>query len=284
MGFKHIYRKLFSINIYHHYWLDDGKTPFDDTNELKAAQLDKYNINDFIEIIPSYKTQRLLENRKLFYKLNPEGGYVVGKVSENPVDSGIYEPFKKIDVKENFIFLLYVHDPFFENYSTVSAHPDIPFLFSNLKPDTEGGSFKSIDLEGPTTTPITDYTMNQDTYDDILKELQPTEKVGLFGIVNIFMEGDINSKNVLNADGTVKNDPNEYKIQIVNRHTIWHYRKAEDGDLILNTDPEELPLVKNGIVGHKDGSDNEMPSAQPNRILFVDDGGNKKIISEIYIN
>jgi hypothetical protein len=55
--------------------------------------------------------------------------------------------------------------------------------------------------------------------------------------------------------------------------------------LLHSTDPTELPLAKNGIIGYTfDGK--ERPSAAPSRLIFEKDGSGNiiKTISEIYIN
>lgn len=283
MGFKHTYRRYFHLNIYHNYWLNDGQTAFDANPALKAEQLEKYQLNKFLDVRPSLITKRFLADQRILFKQNNKGMYLIGKVNEEPADSGTFFPFKELESTDSFTFLLYVTDALFENYTTVNANPDIPFYFSNVQPATEGAGFDEIDLES-TTTDIEEYTISEDTFKNLKKQLHNNELVGLFGIVQIFVEGDTALKNLLNGDGTIKSSPNEYKIQLPNRSTIWHYRDAISGAMVHNTDPTELPLVKNGIVGYLNGSD-EMPSATPNRLLFEDAGGGSiKTISEIYIN
>ena len=283
MGFKHTYRRFLNLNIYHNYWLDDGQTAFDSNPTLKEEQVEKYELSFYMDVKPSSKTDRFLANQRILFKKDNKGIYLIGKVNEEPADSGFFFPFKELEGTNSFTFLLYVKDSLFENYSTVTANPVIPFYFSNVQPPTEGVGFDEIDLES-STTDIEEYTITEDTFKELKEQLNANELVGLFGIVQIFVEGDTIAKNVLNNDGTVKSSPNEYKIQIPNRSTIWHYRDAITGTMVHNTDPTELPLVKNGIVGYLNGSD-EMPSATPNRLLFEDaGGGNIKTISEIYIN
>ncbi len=189
-----------------------------------------------------------------------------------------------------FDFLIYVNDALFENYSTVNSKPLIPYYLSNKKPVTEGISFNYLDLE-TTTLPIEDFTINQASYGEIRTNLSEKEKIGLFGIISLEMAGDEtvpfdgNSRNILNVNGTIPANPKTFKLQIKNRSTIWNYRNATDSSLLHSTDPAELPLVKNGIIGYSFGGQ-ERPSAFPSRLLFEKDGGGNiiKTISEIYIN
>jgi hypothetical protein len=290
MSFTTTYRKLFSVNIYHSYFLDDGNLAFDSSPVLKEAQLVNYNFEDFCKIIPSEKTQELFKGNKLVFKTTSNGFTIFSKAEETAPNSGIYRPLVNLSQATVFDFLIYVKDALFENYSTVNSKPLIPYYLSNKKPVTEGVSFNYLDLE-TTTLPIEDFTINQASYGEIRTNLSEKEKIGLFGIISLEMAGDEtvpfdgNSRNILNVNGTIPANPKTFKLQIKNRSTIWNYRNATDSSLLHSTDPAELPLVKNGIIGYSFGGQ-ERPSAFPSRLLFEKDGGGNiiKTISEIYIN
>jgi len=290
MSFTTTYKLLFRVNLYHHYFLDDGNIAFDDNLTLKEEQLNKYNFEDFCEMIPSEETQEVFKGNKLVFKTTPSGFTIYVKAEETAPNSGTYKPYVSLPQTTVFNFLIYVKDSLFENYSTVNPKPLIPFYFSNKKPVSEGVSFKYIDLE-TTTLPIENFTINQTSYDEIGKALSENEKIGLFAIISLEMAGDNtvpfdgNARNILNANGTIPATPKIFKLQIKNRSTIWNYRNASDSTLLHSTDPTELPLAKNGIIGYTfDGQ--ERPSAFPSRLIFEKDGGGNiiKTISEIYIN
>lgn len=290
MSFINTYKQLLNFNLYHHYFLDDGSTPFDDNNLLKADQLKKYDLFDFISISPSKRTQGLLNGQKIRQRLHSSGFSLYVKAEETAPNSGDYRPFVALEQNTTLDFLIYVKDPLFENYSTVSASPPLPFLFSNRKPLSHVGTFSYIDLES-TTNSIEDFFISEDTYDELKPRFHASELVGLFGIISFEMQGDNtfpidgNSRNVIEPNGNLLGVSRTYKIQIINRSTIWNYRNHIDGSLIHSSDPTELPLVKNGIVGYTFDSE-ERPSATASRILFEKDGGGMitKTISEIYIN
>ena len=65
MSFQITYQKLFTVNFYHHYFLDDGTTAFDDNATLKEEQLSKYNFESFLKIIPSEETLLKLNGQKI---------------------------------------------------------------------------------------------------------------------------------------------------------------------------------------------------------------------------
>lgn len=275
---------------YHHYFLDDGVTAFDSSTNLKAAQLLKYNFNQFLKIIPSEKTQQKFSGYKIIFKSNNVGIDVFIKAEETVPNSAIFKPFIPLEQTESFMFLIYISDSLFENYSTVSANPGIPYFFSNKKPTTEGGGFRYIDVEA-TTHAIEDFTISQTTYNSFLESLTEKERLGLFGIIHLEMTGDDttgvdgNARIILNGDGTLQDPAPVFKLQMENRETIWNYINPVDNSLIHSSDPTLLPLVKNGIIGYTFDS-KERPSAQPDRLVFEKDGGGNiiKTISEIFIN
>lgn len=290
MSFTTTYKLLFRLNLYHHYFLDDGSIAFDSNPTLKEEQLNKYNFGDFCEIKPSEETEELLKGQKLVFKFTNNGFNLYVKAEETAPNSGSYRPFIMLPQNTVLNFLIYVKDSLFENYSTVNSKPLIPYYFSNKKPASEGVSFKYIDLE-TTTLPIEDFTINQSSYDSISKIISEKEKIGLFGIISLEMASDNtvpfdgNARNILNVNGTIKANPKTFKLQIKNRSTIWNYRNASNNTLLHSTDPTELPLSKNGIIAYSfDGQ--ERPSAFPSRLVFEKDSSGNiiKTISEIYIN
>ncbi len=290
MSFTTTYRKLFSVNIYHHYFLDDGNVAFDSSPVLKEAQLVNYNFEDFCKIIPSEQTQELFKGNKLVFKTTSNGFTIFSRAEETAPNSGTYKPMVNLSQTTVFDFLIYVNDALFENYSTVNSKPLIPYYLSNKKPVTEGVSFNYLDLE-TITLPIEDFTINQASYGEIRTNLSEKEKIGLFGIISLEMAGDNtvpfdgNARNILNANGTIPAFPKTFKLQLKNRSTIWNYRDASTNTLLHSTDPTTLPLAKNGIVGYSFNGQ-ERPSAFPSRLIFEKDGGGNiiKTISEIYIN
>ncbi len=290
MDFKVTYKKLLDFNIYHHYFLDDGTDAFDSDPTLKTEQLEKYDLYDFLQVIPSQRTAKILNGQKIVHRLTNSGFSLFINAEETAPNSGIYEPMILLDQFETLDFLMYTSDALFENYSTVGANPSIPFYFSNRKPITHVGNFQFVDLE-TTTNVIEDFTISEDTYEKVSERLTCDERIGLFGVISLEMSGtdtvpiDGNARNILNTNGTLQDPAPVYKIQMLNRSTIWNYRNPVDGSLIHTSDPTLLPLVKNGIVGYSFDSE-ERPAADPSRIIYEKDGGGNiiKTFSEIYIN
>lgn len=285
MSFTLTYKPLCFVNVYHHYFLDDGSTAFDDPLEpsLKEAQLEKYNLRSFLKIIPSLSTQRNLAGQKIIFK-ETATGFSLWIASEETLTPNIFRPKIELSPTETFQFLLYSNDPIFENYSTVAAAPAIPFYLSNRKPDTEPGSFSEIDVETKIPhTLINNYTITEATYRQLSNTLSVEERQKLFGVISLQVEADTPSKNLVDGSGELPATPPIFKVQLKNRETFWQYLDRTDGSFIHKS-ASQLPLVKNGIVGYSFNSI-KRPGAAPNRLLFVKDGGGNIIetISEIFI-
>lgn len=282
------YLPLFRVNIFHKYFLNDGITNFDNTPQLKEEQLRKYNYTDFLHIIPSEKTIQDLKGRKLLFKSNDSGFTIYVMAEETAPNSGIYTPRRVLDQDFSIDLLLFVKDSLFENYSIVSAVNDLPFYFTNKKPSTELAPYNYIDTTGATL--IENFTISETSYGEISKRLSPKEMLQLFGVISLEMAGDDTfpldgfHRNIIESNGNLVASTPEFKIQFENRSTIWNYRDTEDDSLLNTSDPQELPLVKNGIVVYSfDGI--ERPVASPNRLIFEKDinGNIIKTFSEIYI-
>src|SRR5690606_26055413 len=189
MSFTTTYKLLFSLNLYHHYFLDDGNIAFDDNLTLKEEQLNKYNFEDFCEMIPSEETQEIFKGNKLVFKTIPSGFTIYVKAEETAPNSGTYKPFVSLPQTTVFNFLIYVKYSLFENYSTVNLKPLIAYYFSNKQPVSDGEYSNYIDLEA-TVLQIENFTKHQTSYAEIEKAISEKEKIGLFAIISLEMAGD----------------------------------------------------------------------------------------------
>lgn len=286
MSFSHTYRNLCTVNLYHQYFLNDGKDIFDRVNfpDLKAEQLEKYDFQSFMRIVPSDSTKKLCSGQKIVIK-ESRSGFTLWIQATDTTTDGIYKPKIDLAQTETLHFLLYATDPLFENYSTVVAFPDVPFLFSNKKPLTELGAFSEINIETDIPqTPVEEYVITPLTYRGISKTLTTAERKGLFGIISLSVQANTPTKSLLDTDGLTQATIPIFKVQLRNRETYWSYFNAKNGQFIHKS-PTPLPLVKNGIVGHTFITTAKRASAEPNRLVFVKDGSGTilETISEIFI-
>lgn len=286
MSFSHTYRHLCTVNLYHQYFLNDGQIRFDDIShpDLKAEQLDKYDFQSFMQIVPSERTKKLCSGQKIVFKESSSGFALWIQAKDTATDS-IYEPKIDLAQSETLHFLLYTKDPLFENYSTVVAFPEIPFFFSNKKPLTELGGFSEINVETDIPqTPVEEYNITPLTYKSISETLTTVERKGLFGIISLSVQADTPKNSLLDTNGLTQAIIPIFKVQLRNRETFWSYLNSKNG-VLIHKSPTPLPLVKNGIVGHTFITTTKRASAEPNRLVFVKDGSGTIIetISEIFI-
>ena len=282
------YKKLCSVDVFHHYHLDDGTVAFDSNPTVKQAQLKGYNKNVFARLTPAVHSAQQMKGRKLFFKETSQGFELLAAAKPVPTNTTKYTTARGVEADFYVYVLLHITDPLFENYSTVSAKVEQPYYFSNRRPDGHGGTFNYIDVTA--TKPIEDFTISEASFSEVASVLQPRELLGLFGVIALRMKGsntvgvDGDARDLLKTNGRLVDDPPAFKIQFANRSTIWNYRSQTDGSLLHSSDPTTLPLVKRGIVGYSFDSE-DRPAARPDRLLFEkDNNGNIiKTFSEIYI-
>lgn len=284
MSIQITYKPLCYINLYHNYFLNDGLTPFDDSPTLKEEQLGKYTFSDFARIVPSKKTEQFLKNQKILFKTSTTGFTLLVQAVE-AAGNNKYNPFIEISENENLQFLIYITDTIFENYSTVNPIPEIPYYFSNQKPNTETSGWNFMMTENQTPKDIESYTINENTYQALFDNITNEERKKLFGIISLNTNSNNGSKNLLDSRRRLKNtNINRFKIQLANRKTFWQYLDAKDGNFIHKS-PTQLPLVKNGIINYTFDTTARRPAAQPNRLVYVKNSSGTIIetISEIFI-
>ena len=286
MSFNITYKPLCTLNFYHHYFLDDGETLFDDVSfpDLKTEQLEKYTFQNFARIQPTEQTKKILANQKIIFKQSKTGISLLIQAEETDV-ADTYKPFIELAQNESLQFLIHITDSLFENYSTIPAVPLTPYYFSNKQPSTEIANWNGINLESNTPpTGIENYGISTDTNTLLSNSINFKERQQLFGIISLSVAADNSTKSLLEISGNLPLSPPNFKIQLANRKTFWHYLNAKDGS-VIHKSPTTLPLVKNGIVTYTFNTTARRPAATPNKLVFVKDGSGTIVetISEILI-
>jgi hypothetical protein len=103
------YIKLFEIRILHHYWLDYGKTLFDDIEEERKYKIiSNYNCQRIFSIFPTKQTENILSGLQCIYKNTPFGFIVLSK--KDTLFKG----------KIEFEFVILSKDPYLFNYTALT--------------------------------------------------------------------------------------------------------------------------------------------------------------------
>ncbi|MEO1434576.1 MAG: hypothetical protein AAFV80_03515, partial [Bacteroidota bacterium] len=123
------YQRLFECRIWHHYHLDLGQTVFGAGDAAsQEARVQVYNVADFMEIIPSPETKRLLAGHRMRMIQYPLGFFVGMEADPSDTD----RPFVELDNQAILRFYLKIKDPIFQNYSNLPLNN--PFLVSDRLP------------------------------------------------------------------------------------------------------------------------------------------------------
>ena len=291
MAFEITYKPLFSVDILHKYFLNDGVREYQQmTGSEKQKQLEKYDTGLFFDILPAAETMQKINGHNLVFKLQRKGYTVWCKVSEDDEN----KPFITLDDDLCFTFLIRIKDKLFFNYTLLPLDTSGKlFLFSNRKPALPA-VFPLIELTNTFSVIDQSYVLPDDEAKKYLSGLSVKEKENLFGIVKIYVKGDTTDLNITNTQGEIEEPERKFEVFLGNRVSYWRYifRKSKsaaptddllpDGssDLRFIT-KDELPLTKSGFVSVKLGGA-DLPNPDAGTIL-PDEKIINKYYSEIYM-
>lgn len=97
------YTPYFSVLVFHHYFLDDGRKVFLFDETKKQPELSDYDVRKFLKITPTPTTATLLKNTKAIFKATSVGFMVLAPVGTS--------------FKESLEFVIVPTDPLFVNYT-----------------------------------------------------------------------------------------------------------------------------------------------------------------------
>lgn len=135
-----IYKTLFDINIHHPYHLDSGEKKYNPTGgdtpietEERNAISNAYNLEDFINIIPTNDVTLFLKNYRMLWRKHKEGFRVLLNTTEITVNSDTkYQPIITLPNDYQFTFAIYGTDSLFDNYTQkIGSENSQLYLFSN---------------------------------------------------------------------------------------------------------------------------------------------------------
>ena len=284
MSAQLIYRPLFKVDIYHQYFLDDGLIAFDSNPSLKDKQLANYDWRAFGQIEPTVKTKQLLANQRLLLKYSNTGFIIFIQVEQ--ISAGInpvYKPLLDLEESLTFDFHLHITNSLFDIYSDLDNVANFPLFFSNYP------EFSSLETpfinKNSENKRAKEYASSIELAEILKKKHTELSRASIKAVISLKVKSSESSYNLILANGNLPQQLPEFNIRFENRKTIWQYFSAQNLNLIHTTEPDSLPLVKNGLVAVSSGNQ-DYPSAAPNRLLY-DKNTNGEILktySKIYIN
>jgi len=128
MSFTITYRTLFSVDIWHHFFLDDETGNFiglvaERRNQIKS----RYNLADFLNIQPSEATLDVLKGHQLIFKVTSSGFVIAAKA--DPADTS--KIFNPLDDHQILRFTISSNDSSFQNYTNFQKSSKELLYFNN---------------------------------------------------------------------------------------------------------------------------------------------------------
>jgi len=221
MSYSIQYKELFRVNIFHRYFLDKGLVEFRTMNETeKAKQLNNYNFQPIVSIVPTKESRQNLNGHNLVFKTLNSGFTIWSKVAETD-DS---EPFIALEDDLDFTFLIQIKDSVFYNYTDLKLeNAGKLYYLSNKRLDSEPNNFPLLDKAGGNFYVDEDFILSGKGEEAELKNLSATEKFNILGLIRIFMKGDNSSLNVTDAQDKIPSSAKSFEVVFKNRSTIWRY-------------------------------------------------------------
>ncbi|MRX41388.1 hypothetical protein GJU43_19045 [Flavobacterium sp. LC2016-23] len=241
MSFNLTYGLLFEVTFLHNYFLNSGEDTYAGMSAAdKEKMIQKFNYDSFAAITPTVETQTRLRNYKMAFKPTKTGFRVYIKVKE----ADETDPYISVPPDLKLDFIVCVKDYQFEHYTDLEFVLNQMFLFSNVKPSTEPGTFQYIPKINDTVLVSNDYLVSEETTAQFLSELHTAERQGVFGILSLSMKADIAAKNIVTNAGKMLS-PN-FKIHFDNRKTLWRYINRKTA-ITIKTNTVK-PLTYSGFV------------------------------------
>lgn len=264
MSFSYTYRELFSIHMFHDYFLNLGTKEFYDEmdEQEQIKQLSQFDWSSYLDIQPTAETQKKLADQRMRIFRDNTSFKILVSVENTAHDRPVIaiSPDLKLD------FLVRITDAHFAEYTTVKVSPERIFWLTNIK----WKQFPLIPLFPPPPPPEeeeeesgltvidNEYLLKKRRTMIFKKRYQVTPEDAIIGIISIQMQ-------VADPDHSITHDHvytdpedetkqlteqlitgNQFYMWLKNSKYTWCYQRKSDPEHYLT--PEELPLVKNGFI------------------------------------
>lgn len=278
------YHTLFSVRIFHQFFLNLGTSSFEALEQpIRQRQLERYDWRSFISWKPLGATERILKGHQIVVKTS--NTHLEALIRRNPAD--MQDPFIPVDQDLTLVFGLFYKDPFFEHYTNIPFLSDRRVVWCNHVerfPLGDGHLPIAVEADAPLSEGV---IADTSAINGLCEQLGLVLPLGCKGLLVLTMQGQSGVYNILNGNGTLKQNPTTFYLNFENRATYWRFVKPEIGFTAETTAVK--PLTRDGFVPldlDSDFSGNpqwpiEHPFPNPN-IQFLKQEG-EKLISEIYL-
>jgi hypothetical protein len=128
MAFTITYRTLFSLDCWHHFFLDDDTGNFMGLSHDKRSKIaNRYNVADFMSIRATADTQHKMQGHQLIFKTTRSGFLLASKA--DPFD--VSKMFNPLSGNQILRFVISTNQPAFHNYTNGQLKSQSLYYFSN---------------------------------------------------------------------------------------------------------------------------------------------------------
>lgn len=129
MSFTITYKSLFSVEVWHHFLLDNGASNFESfSTKAKGERLSKYNLGQLLDIVPTTDTAKLLSGHRLVFRKNGSGFKLLALMEDGGNNKPLVVPEEDLVLN----FQLIVNDTAFFNITNIPFHPSRALFFTNF--------------------------------------------------------------------------------------------------------------------------------------------------------
>ncbi|MCH7400375.1 hypothetical protein ACFOUP_07785 [Belliella kenyensis] len=234
MARQFTYSPIFTIQVFHNYFLNKGQTSFEDLNENeKAEMLAKYDFSSFLNVIPTPKTKQLIKNHRLVLRKNNFELHLIGQLNHDNI------PLIEISADTTLEFYLVLRDIEFLNYTSLDWKRDHFLMITNhplwdYLPHMEFIKSSIINEN---------HAIPRDILVHNLVDQSPLPSQCI-GVISLKAKTPLADMSIIEDEFKVKENLT-YKIQFQNRATIWKYILKSGESL---TTSQSLPLTKTGYI------------------------------------
>ncbi len=244
MSFQSKYTELFTIQMFHDYFLDVGLEKFSDmSNEDREKELAQFNWSSYLDIQPTKDTIKKLANQRMRLFRDNTSFKVVLSVD----GSDLEQPFIPISPDLQLDFLVRFSDEQFSEYSDIPINSKQLFWLTN-KEQSLVPLIPLLGDAGDLTSVINDaFVLDEQTTKNFRKWHQVAPRETLVGIISIKMEVEDEAYSVTyEDDGVQKIKGTHYYTRFGNSQYYWRYQRK---DIQANyVTPEKYPLVRKGFI------------------------------------
>ncbi len=284
------YTTLFEMRIRHDYFLNKGTTLFFQMNAAEQQeQLLNYDLNRFLEIIPTDATRLLLKNQRMFFRVSQDCLRVGVETTEG--DSS--EPVIAIAESASLNFIIRLKDPHFPYYTNLDFGNNAFILLTNEAPATQPALplVKRVP-QSDVMEYITDTSfMNQATTAAYTADIPQETLIGTVGFISVKMKTTDSNYTIIDTPVKIHTNGRSFYAFVQNTSHFWKYKKSSDASVFRSS--TKLPLVQNGFIELDPGTALVPPQTLvegmkvPNPTVFnfeeMDINGTPELCSVIYI-